>query len=133
MALFGLLGRKSPIQGPKELADFIDEQASSSLHEGIEIPRWRAYPIGLAMVGELIDGALRVHAGTQRQGLADEYIDLVLGVFDRHPVPAEIGQEAWRDARSALALRLDEISTRPAKSAGDIPAQYVKPYLASMP
>ena len=133
MTLFGLFGRKSPIQSPKELADFIDEQASSLLHEGLEAPRWRAYPLGLAMTGELIDGVLRIHAGTQKQALADEYIDLVLGVFDRHPVPTEIGKEAWRDARSALALRLDEISTRPAKSAGDIPTQYVKRYLALIP
>jgi hypothetical protein len=133
MALFGLFGRKSPIRDPKELADFIDEHASSLLHEGIETSRWPAYPLGLAMTGEMVDGILRPHAGTQKPALADEYIDLVLGVFDRHPVPAAIGQEAWRDARSELAQRLDQISTQPSRNVVDIPAQYVKRYLKIMP
>ena len=133
MALFGLFRRKSPISDPKELADFIDEQASSSLHEGIEASQWQVYPLGLAMMGELIDGILRPQAGAQTRALADETIDLVLGVLDRHPVPSEIGQKAWGDARSELAQRLDQISTQPPKSAADIPAQYVKRYMKTMP
>ena len=122
MALFGLFRRKSPLRDPKELADFIDEQASSFLHESSETSRWQVYPLGLAMMGEVVDTILRPHAGTQKRALADEMIDLVLGVFDRHPVPAAIGQHAWGDARSELAQRLDQISTQPPKSAADIPA-----------
>jgi hypothetical protein len=133
MSLFGLFKRKSPIHEPKELADFIDEQASSSLHEGLEASQWQVYPLGLAMMGEIVDGLLRPQAGTQTRALADEMIDLVLGVFDRHPVPSEIGQKAWGDARSELAQRLDQISTEPPKSVADIPAQYVKRYLKTMP
>ena len=133
MALFGLFRRKSPIGDPKELADFIEEQASSLLHEGIETEPSKAYPLGLAMIGEIVDGILRPQAGSQKRALADETIDLVLGVFDRHPVPAAIGQDAWGDARSELAQRLDQISNQPPKSAADIPAQYVKRYLKIMP
>ena len=132
MALFGLFRRKSPIREPKELAHFIDEQASSFLHESSEASRWQVYPLGLAMMGEVVDAMLRPHAGTQKRALADEMIDLVLGVFDRHPVPAAIGQHAWGDARSELAQRLDQISTQPPKSASDIPAQYVKRYVKAM-
>ena len=132
MALFGLFRGKSPIADAKGLTDFIDEQFPH-LHEGLEISRSKAYPLGLAMIGEMIDGALRPHAGTKARALADETIDLVLGVFDRQPVPAEIGQEAWRDARSELALRLDQISAQPSKGAADIPVQYVKRYLKFAP
>ena len=76
MALFGLFRRKSPIREPKELADFIDEQASSFLHESNETSRWQVYPLGLAMMGEVVDAMLRPHAGTQKRALADEMIDL---------------------------------------------------------
>ena len=97
-----------------------------------ETARWRTYPLGLAMVAEMIDGLLRPHADAQR-ALADETIDLVLGVFDRHPVPAAIGKNAWLDARSELAMRLDHISTQPPRNVADIPAPYIKRYLAEMP
>ncbi len=158
MALFGLFTRKkSPIRAPAELADFIDEQASALVHEGIvqnvraragdqadrilseeafarlaETARWRTYPLGLAMVAEMIDGLLRPHADAQR-ALADETIDLVLGVFDRHPVPGAIGKNAWLDARSELAMRLDAISNQPPRNVTDIPSPYIKRYLAEMP
>jgi hypothetical protein len=129
MGLLDVFRRKSPIRDPRELADVLDEQAMAALHEGIDAPRWRAYPLGLSMLGEVVDGMLRPHAGTQARALADETIDLVLGVFDRHPAPAEIGADAWGDARSELAQRLDQISNQPPKSAADIPAQYVKRYV----
>jgi hypothetical protein len=158
MALFGLFTRKkSPIRAPAELAEFIDEQASALVQEGIlqnvraragdqadrilneeafarlaETARWRTYPLGLAMVAEMIDGLLRPHADAQR-ALADETIDLVLGVFDRHPVPGAIGKNAWLDARSDLAMRLDAISTQSPRNVADIPAPYIKRYLAEMP
>jgi hypothetical protein len=159
MALFGLFGRKkSPIRDPRDLADFIDGQASALVQEGIlqhvraragdqaesllaeeafsrlaDTARWRTYPLGLAMIAEMIDGLLRPQAGTQQRALSDETIDLVLGVFDRHPVPDAIGKNAWLDARSDLALRLDQISTQSPRNVADVPAQYMKRFLAEMP
>lgn len=159
MALFGLFGRKKPqIRDPKDLADFIDEQASALVQDGIQehvraragdqaerilaedafsrladTARWRTYPLGLAMIAEVIDGLLRPQAGAEQRALSDETIDLVLGVFDRHPVPDAIGKNAWLDARSDLALRLDQISTQSPRDVADIPASYMKRFLAEMP
>lgn len=161
MALFGLFRRTPPISAMKELADFIDEQAAFLMQKGIfeysraragpyankmlfepdfqksvELSRWQAYPLGLTMVGELVEGVLRPHAGAdaqERRAVHDEFIDLVLSVFDRYPVPPQIGEDAWRDARSALALKLDQISTHPPKRAIDIPEPYVKRYFEMMP
>lgn len=129
MGLLDLFRHKSPpIRDPRELADFIDQQAMASLHEGIEAPQWKAYPLGLAMLGEVLDGMLRPHAGAKARALADETIDLVLGVFDRHPAPVEVGADAWGDARSELAQRLDQISNQTPRNAADIPAQYARRY-----
>ena len=98
-----------------------------------EESRWRAYPLGLAMVGEMIEGVLRPHAGADKRALTDDLIDLLLSVFDRYEVPPPIGKEAWLDARSALALSLDQVSLHPPKRVIDIPEQYAKPYFNMMP
>ncbi|GIK82075.1 MAG: hypothetical protein KJZ73_07590 [Pseudorhodoplanes sp.] len=161
MALLGFFRRTPPIRTVKDLADFIDEQAAFLMQKGIfeysraragpyansmlsepdfqksvEESRWKAYPLGLAMVGEMVEGVLRPHVGDdqkERRALHDEFIDLVLSVFDRYPVPPQIGEEVWRDARSALALKLDQVSTHPPKRAIDIPEQYAKRYFEMMP
>lgn len=158
MALFGFFRRTPPIRETKQLANFIDEQAAFLTQKGIhdyssaragphaktllnepefvksfEQSRWRAFPLGLAMVGEMVEGVLRPHAGADKRALFDEYIDLVLSIFDRYPVPEPIGKEAWLDARSELALRLDQISMHPAKRVIDIPEQYAKRYFEMMP
>ena len=158
MAFFGFFRRTPPIRELKQLADFIDEQAAFLTQKGIhdyssaragphaktllnepefvksfEQSRWRAFPLGLAMVGEMVEGVLRPHAGADKRALFDEYIKLVLSIFDHYPVPDPIGKDAWRDARSELALRLDQISMHPAKRVIDIPEQYAKRYFEMMP
>ncbi len=158
MALFSFFKRKPKISEPKELADFIDEHAAFLMQKGIfeysraragphahamlaelefqksvELSRWRAYPLGLAMVGEMVEGVLRPQAGADKREFTDDLIDLLLSVFDRYPVPEPIGKEAWLDARSTLALSLDQVSVHPPKRVIDIPEQYVKRYFDMMP
>lgn len=158
MGFFDFFKRKPPIREPQDLADFIDEQAAFLMQKGIydyararagphantiisepefvkavEMSRWRAYPLGLAMVGEMAEGVLRPHAGADKRAFTDDMIDLVLSIFDRYEVPAPIGKENWLDARSALALSLDQVSLHPPKRVIDIPQQYVERYFAMMP
>jgi hypothetical protein len=158
MALLGFFRRTPPIRTPKELSDFIDEQAAFLMQKGIfeysraragphanrmlvepsfqksvEHSRWQAFPLGLAMVGEMVEGVLRPHAGEDKRAHIDNLIDLLLSVFDRYTVPEPIGKEAWLDARSALALSLDQVSMHPPKRVIDIPEQYVTRYFEMMP
>ena len=83
-----LFWRRPPIADLTALADFIDEQsafvvqkgiyeysraraghyakvlfAESEFQDAVERSRWSAYPLGLAMVGEIVEGVLRPHAG----------------------------------------------------------------------
>jgi hypothetical protein len=158
MDLFGFFKRKPPISEPKDLADFIDEHAAFLMQKGIyeysraragphankmltepefltmvEMSRWRAYPLGLTMLGEMVEGVLRPHAGNDKRAFTDDFIDLLLSVFDRYPVPPPIGKEAWLDARSALALSVDQVSMHPPKRVIDIPVQYADRYFDMMP
>src|SRR6266581_6448972 len=113
--LFGMFRGKPPIRDASELSRFIDENAAFLVQKGIyeysraraghyakvlfaeegfaksvEHSRWQAFPLGLSMVGEMVDGVLRPHAGIQRRAVLDQTIIVVLSVFDRYLVPPSI-------------------------------------------
>lgn len=153
-----LFWRRPPIADLRALADFVDDQSAFLVQKGIyeysraraghyskvlfsepeflaalERSRWAAYPLGLAMVGEVVEGVLRPHAAAdvllQLEGLSG----LVLSVFDRYPVPDGHDQQAWADARTDLARRLQGIGLHPPKRAKDIPEPYARKYWDLMP
>jgi hypothetical protein len=150
--------RKPPISDLSALADFIDDQSAFLVQKGIyeysraraghyakvlfseqefrdalERSRWSAYPLGLAMVGELVEGILRQHAGSQQSRQLEELSALVLSVFDRYPAPAALDRPAWSDARAELARRLQSVGLHAPKRAKDIPEPYAKAYWDLMP
>jgi hypothetical protein len=147
-----------PIRDVGALADFIDAQSAFLAQKGVyeysraraghyakvlfrEQPfvdavdrsRWRAYPLGLAMVGELVEGVLRPHAGGDAIRQLETLRALVLSVFDRYPTPAALGERAWSDARTELERRLQLIGLHPPKRAFEIPAPFAKAYFDLMP
>ena len=157
MGLFELFRRPPPIRDAQALADFIDRQAAFLMQKGIyeysraraghyakvlfreqgfqqavEESRWRAYPLGLAMVAELVEGVLRPH-GIDRNRQLDALCALVLSVFDRYPVPAALGEQAWREARAELARRLALIGMHAPKRAFDICEPWAETYFNLMP
>ncbi len=147
-----------PIRNAEELAEFIDKQAAFVVQKGIyeysraraghyakvlfkepdfqaacDVSRWRAYPIGLAMVAEVVEGVLRPLAvgeeGRQREAL----VSLVLAIFDRYPVPAALGDNAWTELRAELERRLKLVGFHPTKWAKDVPEQFAQSYFDLLP
>lgn len=101
--------------------------------QAVENSRWRAYPLGLAMVTELSEGLLRPAAGDDRQQQIEALCALVLSAFDRYPVPQAIGEAAWAELRAELARQLPLIGLHPPKRAMDIPEQFARSYFDLMP
>jgi hypothetical protein len=158
--LLGFLGffrSPAPIRDAPALADFIDQHAAFLMQKGIyeysraraghyakvlfresgfqravEQSRWQAYPLGLAMVAELVEGVLRPH-GIDRNMQLNALSALVLAVFDRYPVPAALGEQAWSDARAELARRLQLIGLHAPKRAFDICEPWTDTYFNLMP
>ena len=149
---------RPPIRDREELADFIDAQSAFIVQKGIyeysraraghyakvlfaeegfaksvELARWQAYPLGLSMVGEVVDVVLRPHAGENRRAVLDRIIEVVLSVFDRYPVPPSIGEAAWQEARRELEHRLDLVGGHAPKRVMDIPEPLAESYFAMMP
>jgi hypothetical protein len=158
MGLLDILRRKPPIRDMAGLAQFIDEQAAFVTQKGIyeysraraghyakvllvepeflaavERSRWQAYPLGLAMIAEMVEAPIRPLLGERQPTAVERLAAIVLSVFDRYPVPAPLGDDLWRDARSELAQRLDYLGRYAPKSAKDIPEPFAEAYFAAMP
>jgi hypothetical protein len=158
MNLWGIFRRSPPVRDLPELADFIDAQAAFLVQKGIfeysraraghyskvlfaetgflhavEQSRWRAFPLGLAMVAEIVEGLLRARAGDDRRVILDALNSLVLSIFDRYPFPAQLAKAEWLDARQELARRLDLLGIHAVKFAKDVPEPFVDGYFALLP
>jgi hypothetical protein len=158
MGWLDLLRRPPRISEVAALATFIDERAAFVVQKGIyeyararaghyakvlfgekefldavEKARWQAYPLGLAMVGELVEGMLRNAAGEDRTAVLESLTTAVLGVFDRYPLPTPIRASDWQAAREELARRLAAVSLHPPKPAKDIPEPFIQRYFDLMP
>ena len=125
MGFFDIFRRAPAIREASALADFIDDNAAFLIQKGmyeysraraghyakvllqepeflaaIEKSRWQGFPLGLAMVGEMVE---KVVAPADRRGsprrASMRSARLVLSVFDRYPVPPPIGAPAWADER----------------------------------
>ena len=161
MGLMGLLDifkKPPPIREVEDLADFIDDNAAFVTQKGIyeysraraghyakvlfseptfldaiEQSRWRAYPIGLAMVGEMADGVVHALPDAGNARLADPLRAIVLSVFDRYPLPVVLEAAGWQRARAELDDRLRAVSEKPRKRSFEIPDQYARAYFDLMP
>jgi hypothetical protein len=156
--LFELFRRRPSICDARALADFIDRHAAFLVQKGmyeysraraghyakvlfrepgflaaVEQSRWRAFPLGLAMVGEVVEGVLRPRYSDERTRGVAAVRELVLDVFDRYPAPASIDGSLWRDARAELAHRLELIGLHPVKRVIDIPETFATAYFDLMP
>jgi hypothetical protein len=156
MDLLAWFRRPPRIADRGALADFIDQHAAFLVQKGIyeysraraghyakvlfaeadfqqavEEARWRAYPLGLAMVAELAESI--VPAGGPRHERAEALNELVLGVFDRYPVPAVLGEAQWSAARAELDTRLQQIELHPPKRAMNIPEPFAEAYFNLLP
>ena len=123
MGLFNIFRRAPQISDVPALAEFLDGNAAFVAQKGIyeysraraghyskvlfrepefqaaaENSRWRAYPLGLAMVRELVEGVLRPYSDDRRAAL-DRLNEISLSVFDRYPPPAVLGTETWSQLR----------------------------------
>ena len=158
MALSDFFRRRPAVRDRKALADFIDRNAAfliqkaiyeysraraghyskvlfkePSFHKAVDVSRWRAYPLGLVMVAEVVYAVFSRDGHRPLPEDFDTLEELVLSVFDRYPVPSAIGEAEWKALRADLELRLRQIALHPPKRAMDIAEPYAQPYFELMP
>jgi hypothetical protein len=157
LGLLDYFRRPAPIRDAAALCDFIDRQSAFLAQKGIyefararaghyakvlfgesgfkiavEEARWRAFPLALTMVTELVEGVLSPKAGDRRK-LLDALQAMSLSIFDRYPLPQPMSEAEWSDHRSELVRRLEMIGMHPPKRAIDIAIPWAKAYFELMP
>jgi hypothetical protein len=158
MGLLDFLRRKPPIRDAATVGTFVDENAAflmqkglyeysraraghyakvmfrePEFHAAVEAARWRAYPLGLAIVAEAVAGVLHERLGGERDTVVQALSDQVLAVFDRYPPPDALSRDEWRSLRVELSRRLQLIGLHPPKRVMDIPEQWAQDYFDLMP
>ncbi len=153
-----LFGRSPPIRNADDLARFIDENAAFLVQKGIyeyararsghyskvlfgeqgfkqavEVSRWKAYPLGLAMVAEIATVVLQETTSLDREDAIQRVSDLTLSAFDRWDAPAALDEPTWRQLRSELSERLGRIGLHSPKRAMDVPVPFAEAYFSLMP
>jgi hypothetical protein len=107
--------------------------ACASFAAALERACWEAYPRVLAMVGTIVDAALRPYVRDSAPTVMSGLIATILDNFDRRPVPDVIGDAEWHAARADLERSLGEISRRPLRTADAVVQDHACFYLAIMP
>ncbi|KAA5602853.1 hypothetical protein [Blastochloris sulfoviridis] len=144
MALFDLFRKTPPAADRAALVAWLDSRAAHLIQKGIheysraragtawqmiyqepmfiealDVARWRSFPIGLQLVGEMVEGALRPFAPVP-VALPEAVAACALAAFDRHPVFAAIGADAWAAMRGELHDKLVAVGLHPPKPVKDI-------------
>jgi hypothetical protein len=157
MGFFDIFRRPPPIRDANAVAEFIDGNAAFLMQKGlyefsraraghyakvlfgepefqaaVELARWRAFPLGLLLIAEMVDGVLRPHF-ERREAALEAVTALTLDIFDRYPVPEALGPSQWRERRAELAHRLRLVGLHPPKRVIDIPEQWAENYHDMMP
>ena len=158
MGFFDLFRRAEPIAERGALMAFLDAQAAFLTQKGmfeysraragpygnvlfsdeaflaeLEKARWIAFPVGLAMVGEAVEGVLRPVAGDRRDRVLHGVRAAALAIIDRYPEPAALSTDVWAEARRQLEHDLTLVGLHGIKRVMDIPLRYVDRYVAAMP
>jgi hypothetical protein len=157
MSLFNRFRRRT-LRDPVALGAFIDSQsailsesvvqdylrgragegaaalfADASFRTALDRARWEAYPRALAMAGAIMEGMLRPHAGERTNAVSFGLTAVIVGAFDRRPVPSPIGEVDWRSARADLQRALNHLVEQRPKNAEAVVQEHSSYWLAIMP
>jgi hypothetical protein len=158
MGLLDFFRRPPPIRDANALAGFIDYHAAFVAQKGVyeyararaghyskvlfkepefqqaaNVSRWQTFPLGLAMVGEVVEGIVLPAWPGDRQSLSAAMRRVVLGVFDRYPAPPMLPPGLWPELRDELDRHLALASLHPPKMVKDIPEPFWERYFSLMP
>lgn len=154
----GLLRRPPPIDSSAALADFMDRHAAflaqksivefcrvragiywqklfteAEFQAALGQSRWTAYPACFAMMAEMVEGALRPHAGPQIAPLRSGLEALAQDVFARYPVPDGADGDFWQQAGQLVAERLQIAQSRPPRPVSKLPNPLARRVFEAVP
>lgn len=153
-----LFGKANEIDTRAALGVFIDERASflsqkcivefSRVRAGVywqklfseaefqsELTRstWRAYPACMAMVAEMVEGAMREHAGLRQRQLPEALERLCAEIVSKYPVPAGEESDFWARGVAMVRKQLDETQGSAPRPVREMPKPMARAVFDVMP
>jgi hypothetical protein len=138
-------GKVERLDTKEDLADFMDSRAAflaqkcvvefcrvragvywqklfseAEFREKLTAGCWESYPPAMAMLAEMLEGAMRSAAGLRQRRLPDSLQAVVEGVFARHAVPAGAPEQFWTDAATLVRERLEATQTGAARPVREV-------------
>ncbi|MDP2800545.1 MAG: hypothetical protein Q8O26_01550 [Phreatobacter sp.] len=104
-----------------------------SFKEAMDHGRWKAFPLGVANIVELVDGHLRVAAQGREPVLLETLVASGQRVLRRHPNPPGISAEWWAEAAQDMENRVRLAAMAAPKPAQDIPKSTFDEMFALVP
>lgn len=159
MGLFdAILGRKKVIATWNQVDDFVADHAAfvvnrsmyeysrarsgvlaeklfreKSFREAMDHGRWKAFPLGVANIVELVDGRLRAAAQGREPVLLEALVASGQRVLRRHPSPPGVSAEWWANAAQDMEKRVRLAAMAAPKAAQDIPKSTFDEMFALVP
>ena len=99
----------------------------------LEGSRWRAYPYGLMLVGEMVEGQLRAVAAEHKLGMLEAMRRVCLRALARYPRPEVLDEAEWIGARERVSDRMARLQLAAPKAVKDIPLQDAQAIFDLMP
>ncbi len=141
----GVFGKTEAVADRSSLADFMDSRAAflcqkcivefcrvragvywsklfaeAEFQEAMRKSRWESYPPAFAMVAEMVEGAVRPHAGMRQRQLPAALETVAAEVFARYPVPEGAPETFWDDALVLVRERLQATQAGPPRPVKDM-------------
>lgn len=99
----------------------------------VDVARWNGFPIALANVVEMVEGALRPTARDAETELLERLVAIAEAVIHRYPVPEGESADFWVTRIAWLRERLAGIQLTPPKPVKDIPLDTARRMFDLMP
>ena len=105
--------------------------SEAQFKEALERSRWLAYPRGVVLVAEVMEGILRADASDQA-ALLSGFQRLAQAVFATHE-PRGVTPEEWSDLTSASVEQIGRFQVRPVQAVKDISSNLAEEIFAILP
>jgi hypothetical protein len=152
------LQKPAPIETAAELVDFLDANGAyvaqrclfeyaralagygwqplmeeEGFRTAMEKSRWRAYPIGLGLVAEVVEGQLRLEVPGTAPGVLAAIERAAATALARHQPPALIEPEIWQAAAERLEREIRALQSSPPQPVKDIAKPVAEEMLGLVP
>lgn len=94
---------------------------------------WRAYPPAVGMIAEMVEGVLREPAGLRQRALPRAIGSVCRDAFARHPVPAGLSADFWKEAETLVDERLAATQTAAPRPVRQIPDPLARTVFEALP